>query len=98
MISGCVEWDVASRPTRGEPQSGDSYVVAANASGVLVAVIDGLERGLEAARATARAVATLETHTGEILMSLTRRCYEVLVRTRGLVMSLTRYVPPEATS
>jgi negative regulator of sigma-B (phosphoserine phosphatase) len=97
MTSGCLEWGVASRPKHGEAQSGDSYVVTADASGVLVAVIDGLGHGLEASRAAARAVATLEAHIGETIMALTRRCHEALVGTRGVVMSLARFAPREQT-
>ena len=97
MTSGCVEWGVASRPMRGEVRSGDGYVVATDREGVLVAVVDGLGHGLEASRAAALAVATLESHIGETLMSLTRRCHEALIGTRGVVMSLARFAPRDQT-
>ena len=50
-----VEWGVAMRCRRGEATSGDLAVVTLLPEGVLVAGIDGLGHGQEAARAARKA-------------------------------------------
>ena len=52
---GPVEWAVARRCRRGEATSGDLAVVSVLPEGALVAGIDGLGHGAEAARAAQRA-------------------------------------------
>ena len=47
----CIEWGVASSTMPGQSQSGDRYVVHPCLNGVIVAAIDGLGHGQEAARA-----------------------------------------------
>ena len=71
-----------------EAESGDAYVVASFADGVLVAVIDGLGDGPDAARAARTAQAALRAGSGEAVELLLRRCHEALRRTRGAVVSL----------
>ncbi len=60
-------------------------------NGALVAVVDGLGHGGEAAAAAKIAVSTLEAHAGESVISLLRRCHDVLRTTRGVVMSLASF-------
>jgi len=86
-----IEWGVATLPLAGEAESGDLYVVKPFAGGVLVAVVDGLGHGPEAALAAKTAVATLEDHAHELIISLVKRCHERLLRTRGVVMSLASF-------
>jgi serine phosphatase RsbU (regulator of sigma subunit) len=83
-----IEWGVATQPLEGEAESGDQYVVRPLPNGVLVAAVDGLGHGREAALAAKRAVATLADYAHEPVISLVRRCHERLRRTRGAVMSL----------
>ena len=97
MTAGCIEWGVASRAMHGQAESGDRYVVVPAGDGVLVGVVDGLGHGVEASRAAARAVATLEAHIGETVLSAARRCHESLSGTRGVVMSLARFSPEDHT-
>ena len=54
-----VEWGVATRCRRGEATSGDLAVVALIPEGTLVAAIDGLGHGGEAARAARKAGAVV---------------------------------------
>jgi len=61
MLSA-IEWGVASRALPGQPASGDINVVKSFTDGVLIAALDGLGHGEEAATAAAVAAATLETH------------------------------------
>ena len=87
-VDSIVEWGTAGMPIPGETESGDLHVVTPFADGVLVALIDGLGHGPEAAEA-ARAAATLLTaHASEAPISLLQRCHEGLRKTRGVVMSV----------
>jgi hypothetical protein len=47
----CIEWDVAMRALAGQVVSGDQYLGKPFVNGVLVAVIDGLGHGEDAAAA-----------------------------------------------
>jgi serine phosphatase RsbU (regulator of sigma subunit) len=86
-----LEWGVAALTLPGQGESGDRYVVRPLANGVLVAVMDGLGLGEEAAVAAKGAVATLERHADESVIALVRRCHENLRATRGVVMSLASF-------
>jgi phosphoserine phosphatase RsbX len=81
------DWAFASRPlTAGE--SGDACALFPFVGGVLIAVIDGLGHGPEAAKAAAVAIAVLRAHADESLVVLMERCHAALHATRGAVMSL----------
>jgi len=82
------EYAVAGRALGGERQSGDASLVQATASGVLVAVVDGLGHGDEAAAAAAVAIRTLREHAGEPVASLLRCCHEAMRLTRGAAVTL----------
>jgi len=88
---GALEWGVASSVLPGESQSGDHYVVCAFPDGVLVAVVDGLGHGDQAAAAAKKAVGVLEASAQEPLIALVRRCHEELTATRGVVMSVASF-------
>jgi negative regulator of sigma-B (phosphoserine phosphatase) len=59
--------------------------------GVLVALLDGLGHGPEAAAASYAAVPVLEEHASESVLLLVRRCHDALRKTRGVVMSLASF-------
>jgi hypothetical protein len=86
-----IEWGVAARPLEGEAESGDLHVVQPFPKGVLVAAVDGLGHGPEAAAAARSAVVTLADYAHEPVISLVKRCHERLIRTRGVVMSLASF-------
>jgi phosphoserine phosphatase RsbX len=88
LVSSAIEWGVASRALEGQPASGDISVVHAFPDGVLVAALDGLGHGEEAATAAAVAAKTLEAHAAEPVMTLVQRCHEALRTTRGVAMSV----------
>lgn len=92
-----VEWGVASRPFPGEIESGDRHLVKPFPGGVLVAGLDGLGHGHEAAEASKVAVAVLETHAGESVTALLRRCHERLRYSRGVVMTLASITAKDST-
>jgi phosphoserine phosphatase RsbX len=83
-----IEWGAATLALPGEAESGDRFLVAPAGRGVLLAVVDGLGHGAEAAEAARTAVATLERHAGEPPSQLIQRCHHDLRGTRGVVMSV----------
>ncbi len=92
-----VEWGVAAQAIRGETESGDQYLVKSFDNGVLVAVVDGLGHGEQAAIAAKTAIATLEQYTHEPVDSLIERCHADLLKTRGVVMSLASFNATDCT-
>ena len=83
-----VEWSVAKRCRRGEATSGDLAVVAVRPGGALVAGVDGLGHGAEAARAAGRAGAIVRASPGLDLALLMKHCHIALRGTRGAAISL----------
>jgi phosphoserine phosphatase RsbX len=88
-----VEWAIAKRCRRGETRSGDLGVVTLLPEGVLVAGIDGLGHGDEAARAARKAADVLRESPGRDLVLLVERCHAALKGTRGAAISLA-FVSP----
>ncbi len=83
------EYAVASRTLAGERRCGDAALVCASGDdGILVAVVDGLGHGDEAALAAEVAIRTLREHAGLPVVSLFQRCHENLQRTRGAAIAL----------
>jgi negative regulator of sigma-B (phosphoserine phosphatase) len=92
-----IEWDVASRALPGEHTSGDLYLVRPRSDGALVAVIDGLGHGSDAAEAAMKAVGTLAAHPEESIISLVRRSHDELKTTRGVAMTVALFNSRENT-
>ncbi len=86
-----LDWSTATRSIPGEAISGDLHLVTPFAGGELVAMVDGLGHGEEAARAARCAVATLATHAGESVLALVQRCHQALRGTRGAVMNVASF-------
>jgi len=89
-----VEYGVAKFVLPGQGESGDLHLVRCNHSGILVAAIDGLGHGEEAANVSKTAAALLKSSADEPIISLVERCHEKLRATRGIVLSLA-YIEPE---
>jgi negative regulator of sigma-B (phosphoserine phosphatase) len=68
--------------------SGDRYCAILTASGALLAVIDGLGHGTEAAQAAARACDALHRVDHGSLVGAVERCHAALRGTRGAVIAL----------
>ena len=92
-----IDFGVASVPAPGEKESGDLYLVTPTRRGILLAVVDGLGHGDEAAAAARAAVKTLSAHSNEGVISLVKQCHERLKGTRGAVMSLVSFDRAEDT-
>jgi phosphoserine phosphatase RsbX len=86
-----LDWGVASLPLNGQSESGDRHVVHFFAGGVLLAVIDGLGHGDEAAAAANAAESILQAKPQEPVISLVQHCHERLRSTRGVVMSVASF-------
>ena len=86
-----VEWWATTRTLPGQTDSGDRHLVHEVRTGVLLAVVDGIGHGREAASAAEIAVETLQLHAQEPLVALVKHCHEALRQTRGAVMSLAHY-------
>jgi serine phosphatase RsbU (regulator of sigma subunit) len=78
---GVAEWGL-------EHQSGDTFAVEPFAGGVLLAVVDGIGHGPEAAAASAAARRVLLTLSSAHPTELFSACHTALRETRGAVMSL----------
>lgn len=91
-----VEWGIATRCRRGEAMSGDLAVVALLAEGALVAGIDGLGHGTEAARAAGRAAEVVRRSSSQDLVGLVHRCHAALADTRGAAISLAFVSPAKS--
>lgn len=91
LTAQLVEWASAARAHVGAQESGDACLVRALPGSALVAVVDGLGHGAEAAAAARRAIALLgDSDWGDPVAAL-RRCHDGLRTTRGVAMSLARF-------
>jgi negative regulator of sigma-B (phosphoserine phosphatase) len=75
----------------GETRSGDRCVIAVADGTALIAVIDGLGHGEEAASAADAAAVVLEASPHESLRTLFDRCHAKLRETRGAAMTVARF-------
>jgi len=92
-----LEWGVAALAKPGEDVSGDMYLVESFRKGALVAVVDGLGHGSEAALAARNAIDTLKEYPSEPVIPLLNRCHENLRTTRGVVLSMAAFNAVDGT-
>jgi negative regulator of sigma-B (phosphoserine phosphatase) len=83
-----LELGIAERALSGESRSGDRAVLVAYEGGALVAAIDGLGHGGDAADAADAAAAVMAQHPDSEPVRLIEACHAALKRTRGAVMTL----------
>jgi phosphoserine phosphatase RsbX len=95
LTSSILEWGIASRALPGQPSCGDLEVVKSFTSGMLVAALDGIGHGDEAASAATAARAILEAHAQEPVTALIERCHEGLRATRGVAVSVASFNVPQ---
>jgi negative regulator of sigma-B (phosphoserine phosphatase) len=79
---------VAHRPAPGEEKSGDRCFVQQWAERAIVALIDGLGHGPEAAMAAEAAQAALQAPDRQSPSMLIQRCHERLRETRGAALTV----------
>jgi len=83
-----IECGVASYVLPGQSESGDRHLVRHRPGHILIAAIDGLGHGDEAAIAAKTAVSILEASGDDSVVDLMHQVHEGLRATRGVVMSL----------
>jgi serine phosphatase RsbU (regulator of sigma subunit) len=92
-----IEAAFANVPLPGQQESGDLSLIKRVGAGTLVAVVDGLGHGQEAASAAHAAIGALDRYAREPLTDLVRRAHEALVGLRGVVLGLA-YLDPHAAT
>lgn len=90
-----LEYGFSKSVLPGHGESGDLHLVRCTRSGILIAAIDGLGHGEQAAQAAKIALSVLRTDFDEPVISLVERCHEKLRRTRGAVLSLASIDPEQ---
>jgi hypothetical protein len=95
VVRPLIDWAAAGRPRPGESESGDAFLVKQVAEAVLLAVVDGLGHGAEAARASRAAIAVVDAYAASSLAQIAMRCHDALRETRGAVLTLARIDPRE---
>jgi negative regulator of sigma-B (phosphoserine phosphatase) len=88
IVEPLLEYGVAQFAVPGENASGDLHLVRCNRERALVAAIDGIGHGEEAANAAKVAAEILNRSMSEPIISSVECCHEKLRSTRGVVMSL----------
>jgi phosphoserine phosphatase RsbX len=88
-----VEYGVASSALPGQTESGDQHLLRCNQCGILIAAIDGIGHGEEAADAASAAALFLKSNINEPILSLVAGCHERLRCTRGVVLSVASIDP-----
>lgn len=83
-----IETAFAELPLPGQSESGDLCFIKRIGKGTLLAVVDGLGHGQEAASAAHAAVGAIDRYSREPLVDLVKRCHQALVGLRGVVLGL----------
>jgi negative regulator of sigma-B (phosphoserine phosphatase) len=86
-----IDWAVVGSILPGQTESGDHHLVRASPDGALVAVVDGLGHGVEAAEAARAAVRAVERYRAQPMITLIKNCHAALYATRGVVMSVASF-------
>jgi negative regulator of sigma-B (phosphoserine phosphatase) len=88
LNSPFVEFGVANFAVDGAGASGDRHVLCGRPGGLLVAGIDGIGHGEEAANAAKTAASIFTNAPDEPIISLVEECHRALRSTRGVVLSV----------
>ncbi|OLD66886.1 MAG: hypothetical protein AUI33_10535 [Ignavibacteria bacterium 13_1_40CM_2_61_4] len=94
---GLIEWAVAELARPGQTESGDRYLAMATSDDALVAVVDGLGHGAEAADVAKMVVRSIERHAQQPVIALIRECHRSLTGSRGAVISVAAFSARDET-
>jgi phosphoserine phosphatase RsbX len=83
-------WGVASHAQAHQTECGDAFTIQPIPAGFLVAAIDGLGHGQDAARAARRAVDRINQSAEMTLPDILRGCHQALVGSRGAAISIAQ--------
>jgi serine phosphatase RsbU (regulator of sigma subunit) len=92
-----IETAFAELPLPGQAESGDLCLVKRVGKTTLLAVVDGLGHGQEAASAAHAAIGAIDRYSREGLPELVKRCHDALVGLRGVVLGLALLDPQTAS-
>lgn len=81
--SGHLDWAVVGWPARGQTASGDVATVQVSGDYCVLAVIDGLGHGPEAATAANQALEAIQGNPSQSLTTMLRSVHRSLVQSRG---------------
>lgn len=88
IVDPLLEYGFAQFVLPGQSASGDLHLVRCNRDGALVAAIDGIGHGEEAAAVARMAASVLYSAVNEPIIAAVESCHEKLRATRGVAMSL----------
>ncbi len=91
--SGTITYGIAALTREGETVTGDRSVIRHHDSGVLLAVIDGLGHGADAASAADLAAQVVSSHPSTDIVELLKACHTSLRGSRGVVMTIVSLTP-----
>ena len=91
MTTAFAEWGAAAAPRTGEQVSGDRCLVLESPNGLLIAGVDGVGHGPDAAEVAEIVLGVLRPYPDLPPTELLRRCHMRLIGTRGAVVLLARY-------
>jgi hypothetical protein len=97
MDEQLIDWSAAILAVEGETVSGDMYLIRPFPNGVLIAAVDGLGHGPDAAASAQVAISTLDAKPDQPIVSLVRSCHDALRGMRGVVMSLASINKADST-
>ncbi|MGH8372264.1 MAG: SpoIIE family protein phosphatase [Gammaproteobacteria bacterium] len=90
-MDNIVEYASAGYTLPGQEESGDRHIIMPISNGVLIAIVDGLGHGHEAAVAAKLAITNIKHHAHQYnLIGLAEYCHATLSNTRGVVMNLAK--------
>lgn len=85
-----VKYEVISEALQGERECGDQYFIKELPEFTLLAVIDGLGHGDDAAHAAKKAIQTIDDHANEPIETVFKHCDEALHDTRGAAITIVQ--------
>jgi negative regulator of sigma-B (phosphoserine phosphatase) len=88
VTAAVVDCGVAKFMLPEEEECGDRHLISCHKDEVLLAAIDGIGHGREAANAANTAISVLKERASDPITSLVERCHERLRNMRGVVLSL----------
>jgi negative regulator of sigma-B (phosphoserine phosphatase) len=88
IVNPWVNCGIATFVLPGEELSGDHAFVSPSEAGALIAVIDGIGHGEEAANAANTAIGILGRGINRPIISVVGECHEALRASRGVVLSV----------
>lgn len=86
--SGTPDTGVVCRPISGEIACGDAWLVRGRGERILIAVVDGLGHGVDAAIAADAAIASIERTQSQPLAQIVQAAHGALRPTRGAALSV----------